>query len=208
MGGRCVCNGHAGTCDILDQRRPRAFLCRWYSKTNKLALQRSVFFSDASITHAVICARCAVLGSCRRSGSQLPPRTTSLASPAIALAGRTSVSTMKNSRRTNSHSTFMATMKEEADAWIAEYNIKVLITLSNSKFSSSTPKESTATSVHSDITDLREFSGTRPCLANVRIAYFFQKQYRSSGCQCDPNKHTDGCAESTGKCECQVRISC
>lgn len=85
---------------------------------------------------------------------------------------------------------------------------RVLIAFSNSKFPSSTPKESTATSVHSDITDLREFSGTRPCLANVRIPHFSQKQYRPSGCQCDPNKHTDGCAESTGKCECQVRISC
>ncbi|VDO27999.1 unnamed protein product [Haemonchus placei] len=28
MGGRCVCNGHAGTCDILDPRRPRTLLCR------------------------------------------------------------------------------------------------------------------------------------------------------------------------------------
>ncbi|EYC06964.1 hypothetical protein Y032_0073g800 [Ancylostoma ceylanicum] len=28
MGGRCVCNGHAGTCDILDPKRPRALLCR------------------------------------------------------------------------------------------------------------------------------------------------------------------------------------
>uniref|UniRef100_A0A915BZ56 Laminin-like protein epi-1 n=1 Tax=Parascaris univalens TaxID=6257 RepID=A0A915BZ56_PARUN len=28
MGGRCVCNGHADTCDILDVRRPRTLLCR------------------------------------------------------------------------------------------------------------------------------------------------------------------------------------
>ncbi|CAD6197231.1 unnamed protein product [Caenorhabditis auriculariae] len=28
IGGRCVCNGHAVTCDILDPRRPRALLCR------------------------------------------------------------------------------------------------------------------------------------------------------------------------------------
>uniref|UniRef100_A0A1I7XHB3 Laminin EGF-like domain-containing protein n=1 Tax=Heterorhabditis bacteriophora TaxID=37862 RepID=A0A1I7XHB3_HETBA len=28
MGGRCVCNGHAGTCDILDPKRPRTKLCR------------------------------------------------------------------------------------------------------------------------------------------------------------------------------------
>ncbi|VDM41094.1 unnamed protein product [Toxocara canis] len=28
MGGRCVCNGHADTCDILDVRRSRTLLCR------------------------------------------------------------------------------------------------------------------------------------------------------------------------------------
>ncbi|CAI4221509.1 unnamed protein product [Auanema sp. JU1783] len=28
IGGRCVCNGHAATCDILDANRPRALLCR------------------------------------------------------------------------------------------------------------------------------------------------------------------------------------
>lgn len=28
MGGRCVCNGHADSCDVLDVTRPRAWLCR------------------------------------------------------------------------------------------------------------------------------------------------------------------------------------
>src|SRR4051794_28214810 len=28
MGGRCVCNGHAESCDVLDANRPRAWLCR------------------------------------------------------------------------------------------------------------------------------------------------------------------------------------
>jgi laminin alpha 3/5 len=28
MGGRCVCHGHADTCDILDPNRPRMLLCR------------------------------------------------------------------------------------------------------------------------------------------------------------------------------------
>lgn len=28
MGGRCVCNGHADSCDILDARRSRTWLCR------------------------------------------------------------------------------------------------------------------------------------------------------------------------------------
>lgn len=28
MGGRCVCNGHAKTCDILDRNRPTRLLCR------------------------------------------------------------------------------------------------------------------------------------------------------------------------------------
>ncbi|KAI1731321.1 laminin EGF domain-containing protein [Ditylenchus destructor] len=28
MGGRCVCNGHADSCDVLDVNRPRARLCR------------------------------------------------------------------------------------------------------------------------------------------------------------------------------------
>ncbi|KAI6239109.1 Laminin alpha [Aphelenchoides fujianensis] len=28
MGGRCVCNGHAASCDILDTSRPRMWICR------------------------------------------------------------------------------------------------------------------------------------------------------------------------------------
>ncbi|KAI6235067.1 Laminin alpha [Aphelenchoides besseyi] len=28
MGGRCVCNGHADSCDILDTSRPRTWICR------------------------------------------------------------------------------------------------------------------------------------------------------------------------------------
>uniref|UniRef100_A0A915EU80 Laminin subunit alpha n=1 Tax=Ditylenchus dipsaci TaxID=166011 RepID=A0A915EU80_9BILA len=28
MGGRCVCNGHADSCDVLDVSRPRTWLCR------------------------------------------------------------------------------------------------------------------------------------------------------------------------------------
>lgn len=28
IGGRCVCNGHAVTCDILEPQRPKSLLCR------------------------------------------------------------------------------------------------------------------------------------------------------------------------------------
>jgi hypothetical protein len=33
MGGRCVCNGYADSCDILDLTRPRSWICRCENNT-------------------------------------------------------------------------------------------------------------------------------------------------------------------------------
>ncbi|CAJ0584396.1 unnamed protein product, partial [Mesorhabditis spiculigera] len=33
IGGRCVCNGHASTCDVLDSSRPNSLLCRCEHRT-------------------------------------------------------------------------------------------------------------------------------------------------------------------------------
>ncbi|KAK6016815.1 laminin EGF-like protein, partial [Ostertagia ostertagi] len=52
MGGRCVCNGHAGTCDILDPRRPAhstSQTCNCFGRSDECVYDEDVFVNSLSL---------------------------------------------------------------------------------------------------------------------------------------------------------------
>ncbi|PAV91610.1 hypothetical protein WR25_08453 isoform F [Diploscapter pachys] len=158
MGGRCVCNGHAGTCDILDQRRPRAFLCRCEHNTcgDMCEMCCPGFvqkkWEPATANNNFTCEPCNCFGRSNECvyDEELEKNKQSLDIHGNYEGGGRCLNCRFNTEGINCNKCSFGYYRPEGAQW----------------------------------------NETMPC----------------KRCQCDPNKHTDGCAESTGKCECQPRF--
>ncbi|EGT43369.1 hypothetical protein CAEBREN_17090 [Caenorhabditis brenneri] len=158
IGGRCVCNGHAVTCDILEPQRPKSLLCRCEHNTCGDMCERCCpgfvqkKWEPATAHKNFTCEACNCFGRSNECyyDEQVDLNNQSLDSQGNYEGGGVCVNCRDNTEGINCNKCSYGYFRPEGVDW----------------------------------------KDPQPCKA----------------CDCNPDKHTGACAETTGKCECQARF--
>ncbi|CAJ0953978.1 unnamed protein product, partial [Mesorhabditis belari] len=158
IGGRCVCNGHASTCDVLDGSRPNSLLCRCEHNTCGDMCERCCpgfeqkKWQQVTASNNFTCEPCNCFGRSEDCiyEEELDRKKVSLDIHGNQEGGGRCLNCRDNTEGINCNKCKFGFYKPDGVNW----------------------------------------KDTNPCRP----------------CRCDPSKHTGGCRDGDGKCECQARF--